>query len=654
MRPVVVTQEGFAAGELGRRWRGRRSTPQYAQGLALSENWWPLASGSLRGRPGFAYPDPPLGQTIAAPARLAPLPGGPGIVHDQRVKVGGWDGAALSWEDDLASVWTASHLDSGLMDWHRSEWWATMVTHPDLPPQQVVLEPYGMWRSQSWVYDTTNKPGGLADGSDGVYRHQPYFKVARPTASLSAAADSGNVYTFTSNQPVFGPGHAGTRLRFKGVEAGITGIASDGFSCAAIPQDEAALTSAGLEATFDWAEQLNSPVNGYFTSTATFAGRLWGVHNARGRIVICGSRVGRPFNFEVGNGEADEAIIEEVLGLDAGERALYLRPWRDTLLLFTTHGVWEIGADGGAGLTPTTVRAGRLVRIQVGAVQPVRYQSTYLFVGADRKTLHELRYSRERGGYFSRPLTDTIQHRITGIRALVRIPDTVGGGADLIGVVDDSGAVLVSTLRGEVPGWHVWTAGIGDALLYGDTVFALVDRGAGYVVERLTDAAFVDAFDTREAEVATTTFTGFDHLEGVTLNVWADGVYEGPITVAAGEITVSSPTTTLETGLTYTAKIGLLPPAEAWAGREPLIGVQHHLDVSGLDRIPLLNDVKLDTAIVDGVRYTQAELAAAGAGTGLFERDDDGATLEPILAFGPRADDLEVNGRVSLYKVGDA
>lgn len=643
-RPLIAAQEGFSAGELGRRWRGRGSSPQYAQGLAKSENWWPLASGALRPRPGFGAPSVPDGKAVTMPAQLAPLGGGPGIFHDRAVAVAAWDGESLEWVEGLEAPWSSAQLDDDELDWHLSEWRSTMVTHPALPPQQVVLEPYGMWRVLEWVFDTSEG----ADPDVHVVRHVPFFKVSPPEASLEGAVESEEdaLYELKSNQQVFSSEHVGTRLEFNGTQYAITSVAADGFTALGIAQE----ADPDLARSFNWAEQLFSPVNGYPTTTTTFAGRLWFAHPGRGRIVIGASKVGRPFDFDVGNAAGDDAIMEGIAGLEPGERPLYIRPAQGNLLLFTTLGIWEISDGGSAeGLKATTIRVSRLLRFQVGAVRPVRYQSTYIFAGADRKTLHEMRYSRERGGYFSRPLTDTIAHRITRIRSLVRIPDVVGGGNDLIGVLDESGVLLVSDLAADVPGWSVWTAGLSAALLFGDTVFGLADRGNGIVLERLLPDAFMDASRRLTSEAGTTTWGGFDYLEGEEVDVWADDAYAGKVTVSSGTIEISSPATTLEAGIAYTPTLGLLPPAEALALRERAVGVEHRIAVGGLRAIPALDGTALDTAVIDGERWDDVSQGVSG----VWVRAADGASLEPVVTFGAEPS-LEVAGRVSWYKVGNA
>jgi len=63
----------------------------------------------------------------------------------------------------------------------------------------------------------------------------------------------------------------------------------------------------------------------------------------------------------------------------------------------------------------------------------------------------------------------------------------------------------------------------------------------------------LDSFITYSG-ASTATLTGLSHLEGETVYVWGDGIYQGTATVASGSITIGTAVSSAVIGLTYTAQ----------------------------------------------------------------------------------------------------
>jgi len=537
VRPL---QTSFAAGEIDPRLISRSDLGAYDEGALELTNVWVTTGGGVKRRAGLRHVT-----AIGGDGRLAAVPLEGGAVRvfvlvDKKAMV--FDDEELVAE--LDAPWTASHLPRLAWATHRGN---LFVCHPALPPQHVVLEPYGSWRVLSWVFDT--KPGADADK---VVRLQPYAKYANPEASLEAAPDGGELWSLTSNQQVFGPGHVGTRLRFKTAEVAITSVAADGFTALGIPQT----TIDDPARTFDWAEQAFSPVAGYPSACIVFRDRLvaGGVPRMPNRLWM--SRIGRPFDFDTGSGFADEAIAI-ALGDDPAHAIRAFSAGRE-LEIFTTASEWTVD---GRPLSPGDVVAVK----QTGQgcyepryVPPASVDGTSVFVGRGGDAVVEYVFTN----------TDTVyQAENLAVRARHLVADPVDLGFDperrLLLMVNGDGTLATCTLdrNAAMVAWsRQHTEGAVAAVAQaGGRVYLLVERDGTTRLEALADDHRLDAARRLTAELATTTWPGFDHLEGREVTLIADGAAAGTATVMGGTVTTVAPARTLEAGLGFTGAIAPLP-----------------------------------------------------------------------------------------------
>ena len=537
LRPM---QTSFAAGEIDPQLVSRSDLGAYDEGALELTNVRVTTGGGVTRRAGLRHV-----ADIAGAGRLAavPLEGGAVRVF---VLV---DRKALVYDDEqlvaeLEAPWTEAHLPRLSWASHRGN---LFVCHPALPPQHVVLEPYGIWRVLSWVFDT--KPGADADK---VVRLQPYAKFANPEASLEATADGGELWSFTSNQQVFGPGHAGTRLRFKGVEVALTSVAADGFTALGIPQtpiDDGART-------FDWAEQAFSPVAGYPSACIVFRDRLvvGGVPRMPHRLWM--SRIGRPFDFDTGTGLADEAIAV-ALGDDPAHAIRAFSTGRE-LEVFTTASEWTVD---GRPLSPAGIYAVKQTGLgcyEPRYIPPASVDGTSVFVARGGDAVVEYVFTDIDTAYQAENLAVRARHLVAQPRDLSfdparRLLVMVNGDGGLATCTLDRNAAMVAWSRQE-------TAGAVTAVTQaGGRIYLLVDRAGTTRLEALDDDHRLDAARRVGAEVATTTWPGFDHLEGREVRLILDGAPAGTATVKGGTITTSAPARNVEAGLDFAGAIAPLP-----------------------------------------------------------------------------------------------
>jgi hypothetical protein len=111
----------------------------------------------------------------------------------------------------------------------------------------------------------------------------------------------------------------------------------------------------------------------------------------------------------------------------------------------------------------------------------------------------------------------------------------------------------------------------------GDAVFAVVARvvdGATTRYIELLDADLnTDCALTGTSDAGASVWGGLDHLEGLTVQVVADGCYQGKFTVDGGQITLLREANAVEIGLQYTTTIKTLTP-EISVPASPLAGAQ--------------------------------------------------------------------------------
>jgi len=459
------------------------------------------------------------------------------------------DRKALVFDDEelvaeLDAPWTSAHL--GQLSWasHRGD---LFVCHPALPPQHVVLEPYGSWRVLAWIYDT--KPGADADK---LVRLQPYAKFANPEASLEASADSGELWAFRSNQQVFGPAHVGTRLRFRTIEVAITSIASDGMTALGIPQTAIDDPSR----TFDWAEQAFSPMNGYPSACIVHRDRLvaGGVPRMPNRIWM--SAIGRPFDFDTGTGLADQAI-NVALGDDPAHAIRSFSAGRE-LEVFTTAGEWTVD---GRPLSPANVQVVRQTGVgsdDTRHVPPASVDGTSVFVARGGDAVVEYLFTNVNTAYQADNLAVRARHLVADPQDLAFDPERrlllmADGAGNLATATLDRNAAMVAWSRQATDG-RVRAVAFAAARLY-----LLVERADTLRLEALDDAHRLDASVVRTADPATTSWSGFGHLEGRTVQLVADGLPAGTTTVTNGALASPTPAQRLEAGLAFSGEIAPLP-----------------------------------------------------------------------------------------------
>lgn len=320
----------------------------------------------------------------------------------------------------------------------------------------------------------------------------------------------------------------------------------------------------GTEADDEWTEQAWSDRLGW-PCCGTFY---------EGRLILAGSP-GYP-TYEWGSSSDDELDFE-IGTLDADAFAFNLRAaftsichviGTDTIATFTGGRELTVSGTNDDALTPTSVKITARTPHGSGKVRPVLVGGKLFFVTPSGQRLRGFEYQYVSNSYIAGDVAFVANHLVTGIRDMdyAREPD------NLMWVTCTDGNLLTLTLdlEQEVTAWaahgddnsrylSVVAAGDSDGI---EQVWFAVKRLVGgqwlTFIELLEEGLNTHAAITASGS-ALTSASGLSHLEGCTVDVKADGLYAGRLTVASGAVALPFAAASVEVGLPYTSIIKDLP-----------------------------------------------------------------------------------------------
>lgn len=328
----------------------------------------------------------------------------------------------------------------------------------------------------------------------------------------------------------------------------------------------------GTAATRYWAEGAWSPKRGHPTAVTLFEQRLCFAGTTHQPATVWGSAVDDYESFLIGTTDTDAVIYT----LAARERnAIVWLVAQEALLIGTTAGEWSMYGTNDSTLTASNVTV-RLHSNNGSANIPGRLiNDVVLFTQREGLKVREMAYTYEKEGYVAPDLTILSEHITNGgitqlayQRNTQRILWAVVGNGELIGMTYERDQ--------DVVGWHRHTTtGTFEsvACIYGvgrDEVWTVVKRQrevAGVLttfryVERIDpgdwsaqeDAFYVDSGVTYDS-TATSSITGLDHLEGLTVSILGDGAAQPDREVVSGAITLDVACSVVQVGLPYVTTI---------------------------------------------------------------------------------------------------
>jgi hypothetical protein len=542
MTRAFISQTNFSAGELDPRMLGRTDLRSFENGAAKLRNVVVETTGGVRRRPGMAHV-----ATAAGRGRLVDLEIGPGFAY------------LLAFSDFQVDVYRDGVLRATVATpWNEAQIaqiaWAQLgesllITHADLPPQQLKRESDTVWSIGPWVFAET-EPGINAE---------PFDRFADADVAMQASATTGTV-TLNTSADVFVPAHLGGIVRMKGRQIELTNVQTSTQAIGLVLQ-----TLEDTGPTTDWDEQAFSPARGWPVTVSFHQSRMviGGARDLPNGLWL--SKTGESFNFDVGTGEPDEAIAFHLAANDRPAiRALV--PGRN-LQVFTSSGEWVVTGDP---LTPTDIQVHQQSRIgspRDRHVPPRDVDGATLFAARNGRELREFLFVDTEQAYQAADLALLARH-------LVRNPVDQAFDAKrrLFLIVNEDGSLATIAIyrNADIAAWSLQeTDGrVLSVAVVGDETMLLVDRPSGIRIERLDDQLMVDAGLRLSQSPPALVWTGLGHLEGQEVLLVADGLVLERATVSGGQVVIGTPASELVVGLPYAHIIEPMPAA--LGGHDPV------------------------------------------------------------------------------------
>jgi hypothetical protein len=294
------------------------------------------------------------------------------------------------------------------------------------------------------------------------------------------------------------------------------------------------------------------------------------------------SRTGESFNFNISNPvEADDAITAS---LQAGQLNTIKSFISQTsgLLAFTDRAAWLInGGQGGVAVSPSSIIANAQSYNGANDVPPIVANYDVLYVQSKGSVIRDNAYNIYANVFTGTDISIIASHLFYGYQVLewawAEEPFKV------VWAIRDDGVMLTLTFlkEQEFVGWaHSITQGsfrsvaaVTEASAVGvsDVIYTVVERTVNgsqvKYIEKVTERIFpngvVDAWcvdsGLQYSGTPATTFSGGEHLAGLTVTGLADGVVIPPFTMpASGSFTLPQPASKVTVGLGYTCKLQTL------------------------------------------------------------------------------------------------
>lgn len=336
-----------------------------------------------------------------------------------------------------------------------------------------------------------------------------------------------------------------------------------------------------VAATTEWYEDAFSPRNGYPKAVTFYQKRLCFGGSERRKHYIWLSRTKAIYDFTQGT-LADDGMS---FPLDANEFESVL--WlvsHHSLVVGTTSTEWAISSPDGRSITPENNQ----VTLQsthggIEGIPAVTLQNNILFLQRGLRKIRELTgRSVEYGGYLPADLTQLASHITRG--GVVQVERGEVPDSTLFVVTGGELAVLTYERSQNVVGWSRWVTdgtiesfGTCNGAGEDDDIYVVVKRGSRRFVEflapdmlrveedakedpsRMADLRFLDSFIVKEDVVGFTVFDGLSHLEGLEIEVFADGEPAGTYTVSGGQVTLPSVVYKAIAGLPFVSIVEPMP-----------------------------------------------------------------------------------------------
>ena len=477
--------------------------------------------------------------------------------------------AAYTSGGTLARVYDVNHdyADADLKDLRFAQTADVMyIVHPSYSPRKLSRTGHTAWTLATVTFvdgpflpqnttATTLTPSVSAVGATGT--------LTASTAIFTAAADDPTTKVI------------GQLFKLHGGVVKVTD-----FTSTTVLQITVVSVLSATTATAAWSEGAWSPGNGNPGAVSFFEQRLAFAGSTNNPQTVWLSVSESYEDMDVASAGADDALIYTI----ASDQVNAIR-WLSaakTLLLGTSGGVFSLSSgDDATPLTPTNVVVKRETTFGAATLVPKQIGNYAFYVQRDTLIVRELAYSLEIDQQKAANITILSEHITAG--GIVDM-DYQQSPNNLLWCVRGDGkiATLTREIDQEVAAWTEQTPS-GTSPAYenvaviqsstvadGDEVWLVVKRTINGATHRYVelletfdwgadnkDAFFVQSGLTYDG-ASVSTIIGLDHLEGQTVDVYADGAVQAQQTVTNGALTLATAAAKVQAGLAYDSTIKTL------------------------------------------------------------------------------------------------
>lgn len=338
--------------------------------------------------------------------------------------------------------------------------------------------------------------------------------------------------------------------------------------------DTASVTTGNWELETGY-EDVISVTRGWPRSVTFYKGRLvFGGLNERPQTILM-SKVGEFFDFDEGTALDADAInitidddkVNIIHDVFAGRG----------LQIFTTGGEFTIRSDINDPLTPANVSSQLFSDTKHGSgnndsstvtrvPRPTSVDGSTVFVEAGGAVVRQFVFNETEQSFNATNISILSPHLIDNPKAMaIRRGDTTHP-ADFVYLVNEDGtcAVLNSLREQSLLAWSLFTTNgtFEDVVVSGRQTYFIVKRTINSstvrYIEKLNPSNFMDASKVSTG-TAQTSWSGYAHLNGETVQVRGDDFVLDDAAVSAGSFTSSEAVDEVEAGLSFTASVKTLP-----------------------------------------------------------------------------------------------
>lgn len=565
---LKTVQVGFTSGELDPILLGRIDKELYYKGAALLRNVYVNPQGHLTRREGTFYVDTTTSSAVARKIEFQ-------FNTEQKYLLVFTAGQFKVYKDDvLVATVTSSPVSSLTLAQIQAIKFVQsadtlLLFHKDIQTIKITRTSHTVWTTATITY--TNIPWYAFSG----------VTVTEPAQTLTPAALTGFDVTFTAGGgTIFSAASVGQYIIGKaGGLARITAYTSATQVKCQIQVDFPTTTAI---ASGNWQyetgyEAVWSSTKGWPSCGTFHQNRLYVANSGTRPQTLWGSNVSDFYNFDVGSSLDDEAI--DVTIDDNRVNAIQNLVSGRNIQIFTTGGEFYIPTDLGNPITPAKILIVKSTAHGSSNVLPVAVGGTTVFIEASGKVIREFLYNDVEQNYNARNISLLSPHLINAPVSMAIRQSTDISPADYLYVVNADGtmAVLCIARDQELLAWTLFeTDGLYEEVtVLGFDVYLTVKRTVNgntvRFIERMDADHKMDASIISTNASATTTWSGYGHLSGETVQVRGDDYILDDAVVTSGALTSSLDVTELEAGIKFLAQVKTLP-IEAILNGEQIAG----------------------------------------------------------------------------------